>query len=87
MQLKYTIRLGLYPGTLVSATGTCDSPDNKFGGVFLLIQHASANVVTMTMLIGNKCDMEDRRLVSREDGAKVQRSKMYLNGCINVNRL
>jgi hypothetical protein len=36
---------------------------------FLLFQHASSDVEKM--ILGNKCDVNDRRQVSRERGAAV----------------
>ena len=35
----------------------------------LIFQHASSDVEKM--VLGNKCDMEDRRLVSKERGTQV----------------
>lgn len=42
----------------------------------LSFQHASAEVERM--LIGNKCDMQDKRQVSREKGEQVRYEKILL---------
>ena len=50
--------------------------------VLMFLQHANEDVEKM--ILGNKCDMEDKRQVSKERGDTVRILHSFLRVCLHV---
>ena len=45
----------------------------------MVLKNAAANV--RTMIVGNKCDLDDKRVISTERGQLVSTSDLYASAC------
>ena len=45
----------------------------------MVLKHAAADV--HIMIVGNKCDLDDKRVISTERGQLVSTSELYASAC------